>query len=64
MLKSLESKTVIGLLILLGTSVVLALLGKLTPEVVEIVKWVGGAYMGVRGVANYAENMAPGKKDE
>lgn len=63
MLRSLESKTVLGLLVLLTVAVTMAALGKLTPELVEVLKYTGGAYFGVRGVANYAENMGR-KKDE
>lgn len=62
MLRNLESKTVLGLLTLLGVAVTMAALGKLSPELVEVLKYVGGAYFGVRGVANYAENMGS-KKD-
>jgi threonine/homoserine/homoserine lactone efflux protein len=57
MIRHFESKTVMGLLTLLAVAVGLAAFGKLTPEMVEVLKYVGGAYFGVRGVANYAENM-------
>jgi hypothetical protein len=33
----------------------MAMLGKLTPELVEVIKWVGTAFMSVRCVANYVE---------
>ena len=56
-----ESKTVVGLAVLLLVVVGLALAGKLTPEAVEALKWIGSTYFGVRAVANYAENM--GKKN-
>lgn len=57
MLQHLESKTVAGLTVLLIVIVVLAILGKLTPEAVEVLKWIGGTYMGVRAAANVAENI-------
>lgn len=60
---ALQSKTVIGLLVLLATAVGLSLAGKLTPEAVEVIKYVGTAYMSVRVAANVAENL-PGKKSE
>lgn len=52
----LDSKTVIGLIIILALATILTFFGKLTPEMVEVIKWVGGTYMGVRAVANYTEN--------
>lgn len=52
----LDSKTVLGLASILLLSGLLAAIGKLTPEMVEVIKWVGTAYMGVRAVANYSEN--------
>lgn len=55
---ALQSKTVIGLLVLLVTACIMAALGKLTPEMVDVIKWVGTSYMAVRGIANYAENKA------
>lgn len=51
----LSSKTVIGFLVLLVTIVGLALLGKLTAEAVEAIKWLGGSYFAVRVTANYVE---------
>jgi hypothetical protein len=53
-----QSKTIIGFLILLACIVGLALAGKLTPEAVEGIKWIGGSFMAVRVTANYAENMS------
>lgn len=53
----LESKTIIGLLILLIIIVGLAMFGKLTPEAVDAIKWIGGTFMGVRAVANFAEKL-------
>lgn len=49
------SKTVAGLLTLLAAVIGLAVLGKLTPEAVEALKWIGTSYMGVRMVANHVE---------
>lgn len=63
MLQSMQSKTVIGLVVILALSATLACLGKLTTEMVDVIKWVGMAYMGVRGVANYAESKAGGQKE-
>lgn len=57
MLQHLESKTVVGLTILLAIIVALAVMGKLTPEAVDAIKWVGGTFMGVRAAANIAENL-------
>ena len=62
MMQSLQSKTVIGLVVLLVTAVGLAVAGKLTPEAVDVLKWVGTSYMSVRVAANVAENL-PGRKD-
>jgi hypothetical protein len=56
-LASLQSKTLIGLLFILAIAVALQLAGKLSAEMVDVLKYVGGFYFGVRGVANYAENM-------
>lgn len=56
-MQAIQSKTVLGLLVLLGVTVGLALVGKLTPEVVEVVKWIGGTYMAVRVTANATENF-------
>lgn len=53
-----QSKTLLGLVVLLALAAGLALAGKLTPEMVDVIKWVGGAYMAVRATANYAENMS------
>ncbi len=55
----LDSKTMAGLAGLLVIIVGLSLLGKLTAETVDALKWIGGTFFGVRAVANYAE----GKKD-
>ena len=56
----LQSKTIAGLMGLLGVVVVLAFTGHLNEAATEAIKWIGGAYMGVRMVANGTENM--GKK--
>lgn len=52
----LQSKTIIGLILILAISCIMALTSKLTPELVDIIKWVGTAFMGVRGIANYTES--------
>lgn len=57
MLNHLYSKTVMGLTVILVIGCTMAFLGKLTPELVEIIKWVGTSFMAVRGVANYAEGQ-------
>jgi threonine/homoserine/homoserine lactone efflux protein len=54
-----DSKTVFGLVVILAVIFVLALVGKLTPEAVEAIKYIGSAYMGVRAVVNYAEHKTP-----
>lgn len=51
-----------GLAAILGIAVVCALLGKLTQEMVEVLKYVGGSFMAMRAVANVAEAL-PGKKE-
>jgi threonine/homoserine/homoserine lactone efflux protein len=53
---NLNSKTILGLLVLLIVIVGLAILGKLTPEAVDALKWIGGTFMAVRVVANHSEN--------
>lgn len=60
MIQMTQSKTVVGLVILLTLAAGMALAGKLTPELVDVIKWVGGSYMAVRVAANYSE----GKKSE
>ncbi len=58
---ALDSKTVIGLLVLLAVMLLLVFTGHLTDQAVDVLKWVGGAYMAVRVTANATENL--GKKD-
>lgn len=60
MLQHLQSKTVIGLSVLLLVIVGLAVIGKLTPEAVDAIKWIGGSFMAVRVVANHAEGKING----
>ena len=62
MRQNLDSKTVLGLLTLLSVAVIMSLLGKLTPEMVEVIRWVGGSYMAVRVAANVGENIANRRK--
>ena len=50
-----------GLAAILLIAVGALLLGKLTPELVDVLKYVGGSFMAMRAVANVAENM-PGSK--
>lgn len=57
----LESKTMAGLALIIGVAVVCALCGKLSAEMVDVLKYVGGTFMGMRAVANIAENL-PGNK--
>ena len=57
----LESKTIIGLLILLACILGLSAFGKLTAEAVEAIKWVGATFMSVRIAANVGETF--GKKE-
>lgn len=53
----LESKTMAGLALVLGIAVLCALLGKLNAEMVEVLKWVGSSFLGMRAVANVAESI-------
>lgn len=64
MQKHLESKTIVGLLLILATAILMGCLGKLTPEMVEILKWIGGSFMMVRTVANFNENLEKRKLDQ
>lgn len=52
MKQHLESKTNGALIVLLIAVVGLALAGKLNSEAVEAVKWLGGTFFAVRGIAN------------
>lgn len=58
----LQSKTMAGLAAILLIAVGAALLDKLTPQLVDVLKYVGGAFLGMRAVANVAENL-PNRKD-
>lgn len=53
----LESKTNGGLILLLLVVVGLAVIGKLTHDAVEAVKWLGASFMAVRASANATENL-------
>lgn len=57
MIQHLQSKTVMGLTVVLLVSCTMAVFGKLTPEMVDVVKWVGTAFMSVRLGANIGENF-------
>ncbi len=61
MVNHLESKTMAGLAAILIIAIVTSALGVLSSELADVLKWVGGAFMGMRAVANVAENL-PGKK--
>lgn len=50
-----QSKTIFGLFVILAVACVMALVGKLTPQLVDVIKWVGTSFMGVRGIANFSE---------
>lgn len=54
----LHSKTMAGFAAILLIAVAAAGFGKLTPELVEVLKYVGGAFLGMRAVANYAESKS------
>lgn len=53
----LESKTMAGLAALLVVAVGMCLLGKLSTELVEVLKWIGSSFLGMRAVANVAESL-------
>lgn len=55
-MKHLQSKTVAGLTVLLVVACTMALFDKLTPELADVLKWIGGTYFGVRTAANIFEN--------
>lgn len=57
----LNSKTMAGLAGIVGIAVVMSLVGKLTPELADILKWVGGSFLAMRAVVNHAELTS--KKD-
>lgn len=63
-MQNLQSKTIIGLLVLLLVIIGLAIAGKLTPEAVDVIKWIGGTFMAVRVVANHAENKYSGAENK
>lgn len=50
-----------GLALLIAVAVGASILGKLTPELVDVLKWVGGSFMAMRAATNVAENL-PGNK--
>lgn len=57
------SKTMAGLGTILAVAVAMSIAGKLTPEMADVLKWVGGSFLGMRAVANYAELSNTKKKD-
>lgn len=46
-----------GLAGIILVAVAMAILGKLTPELTDILKWVGSSFLGMRAVANVAESI-------
>lgn len=54
----LSSKTMAGLAGIVLIAVGMALAGKLTPELADILKWVGGSFLAMRAVVNHAELTA------
>lgn len=46
-----------GLILILIIAVGCALLGKLNDQLVELLKWVGSSFLGMRAVANVAESI-------
>lgn len=50
-----------GLAAILVIAVGAAAFGKLTTELVDVLKYVGGSFMAMRAVANVAENLPKGK---
>lgn len=56
----LSSKTMAGLAAILSIAVGAAAFGKLTPELVDVLKYVGGSFLAMRAVANYAEAKKSG----
>ena len=46
-----------GLALLIGVAVTASVFGKLTPELVDVIKWVGSSFMAMRAAANIAENI-------
>ncbi len=51
----LSSKTMAGLAVILAVAVGMSLAGKLTAELADVLKWVGGSFLTMRAVVNYAE---------
>lgn len=49
-----------GLAAILVIAVAMSLAGKLTAELADILKWVGGSFLAMRAVVNHAELI--GKK--
>lgn len=44
-----------GLAAILLIAIIALACGRLTPELVDLLKWVGGSFMAMRAVANVAE---------
>lgn len=52
---NLHSKTHQGLVLILAIAVVMAWCGKLSLELADVLKYVGGGFMGVRSVAGIVD---------
>lgn len=50
-----SSKTMAGLAGIILIAVAMSIAGKLTPELADILKWVGGSFLAMRAVVNHAE---------
>jgi threonine/homoserine/homoserine lactone efflux protein len=48
-----------GLALIIGVAVGASVFGKLTPELVDVLKWVGSSFLAMRAVANVAESRKP-----
>ena len=59
-----KSKTIIGLLIILILACIMAFLGKLDNQLVDVMKYVGTSFMAVRVIANGGESYVKGKQIE
>ncbi len=53
----LDSKTVLGFITMIAVVIFLLLFDKLTPEAVDILKYIFTSYFAVRTAANITENL-------
>lgn len=58
---ALQSRTVAGLVIILAIGCVFEFLGKLTPELADLLKFAFGAFVLNRTATNVAESRMPSK---